>query len=72
MHLKVPNINDQEVYLDVLYEEMSLFDSIHDVIFHVSETLSQFPYLYYSKRINCPSFPGWIGAISRPQICAII
>lgn len=37
MHLKVPTLHDYNTVLDVLYEEMSEFDSIHNVLFHVSE-----------------------------------
>ena len=36
MHLKVPTINDQDVILDILHEEMTEFDGVHDVLFHVS------------------------------------
>lgn len=37
VHLKVPTIHEQEVILDVLHDEMTEFDGIHDISFHVRQ-----------------------------------
>lgn len=68
MHLKLPTIHDLEVPLDVLYEEMSEMDGIHDVLFHVErEVFPAHKYVLLSRAPNC--FQSWIESAEDNKNC---
>ena len=70
MRLKIPTIHDLDAPLDVLHDEVSEFDSIHDIVFHVDgQSFAAHKFVLLSR---CPEpFGTWIDSAEEEGNCFV-